>query len=163
MRLKRWFAYTPSYMVCPQPRSTTCVGLMPALCPTTALPMEPPSVQSPFAQFRCYRCWGIVYRLLGGRCSSVFAPTDSCANPSDSPLLQLLLRSRSLSRLLPAPAASGIFPTLSLRILPRMPGPLPRRVPQSAHTCFFLRVIGLPQDTIGRLPVSIRESDFPAG
>jgi len=136
-------------MVCPQPRSTTSVGLVPALCPTTALTMEPPSVQSPFAQFRCYRCWGIVYRLLGGRCSSVFAPTDSCANPSDSPLLQLLLRSRSLCRLLPAPAASGIFPTLSLRILPRMPGPLPRRVPQSAHTCFFLRVIGLPQQGCG--------------
>ena len=59
------------------------------------------------------------------------------------------LRSRSLSRSLPAPAVSGIFPTLSLRILPRMPGPLPRRVPQSAHTCFFLRVIGLPQQGCG--------------
>ena len=59
------------------------------------------------------------------------------------------LRSRSLGRSLPAPAVSGIFPTLSLRILPRMPGPLPRRVPQSAHTCFFLRVIGLPQQGCG--------------
>src|SRR5215469_5484811 len=89
-RLKRWFAYTLSSVVCPQPRSTTCVGLSPALSPTTALPIEPPSVQSPFAQFRRYRYRGIVYRLLGGHYSSVFAPTDSCANPSDSPLLRLL-------------------------------------------------------------------------
>src|SRR5215471_19586457 len=31
-----------------------------------------------------------MYRLLGGHYSSVFAHTDSCANPSGSPLLQLL-------------------------------------------------------------------------
>ena len=36
-------------------------------------------------------------------------------------------RSESLCRLLPAPAASGFFPTLSLQIFPQMPGPLPRR------------------------------------
>ena len=34
---------------------------------------------------------------------------------------------RSLCRLCPDPAASGIFPTLSLRILPCVPGPLSRR------------------------------------
>ena len=34
-------------------------------------------------------------------------------------------------------------------------------VPRSAHACFFLHVIGLPQDTMGRLPVFIRECDFP--
>ena len=48
--------------------------------------------------------------------------------PFGSPLLRHLPRSRSLCRLLPAPAAHGIFPTLSLRIFPRMLGPLPRRV-----------------------------------
>ena len=36
-------------------------------------------------------------------------------------------RSESLCRWLPAPAASGLFPTLSLQIFPQMPGPLPRR------------------------------------
>jgi hypothetical protein len=36
-------------------------------------------------------------------------------------------QSESLCRLLPAPAASGFFPTLSLQIFPQMPGPLPRR------------------------------------
>ena len=55
----------------------------------------------------------------------------------------------SLRRLLPAPAATGILPTLSLRILPQMPGPVPRQVPQSAFTCFFLCVIGLPRVGIG--------------
>jgi hypothetical protein len=70
-------------------------------------------------------------------------------------------RSESLCRLLPAPAASGFFPTLSLQIFPQMPGPLPRRVPPSARTCFFPDVIGLPQDTMGRLPVLFRERDFP--
>jgi hypothetical protein len=36
-------------------------------------------------------------------------------------------------------------------------------VSPSAITCFFLGVIGLPQDTMGRLPVFIRERDFAAG
>ena len=47
--------------------------------------------------------------------------------PLGSPLLRPKPRSRSLCRLLPAPAAGGTFPTLSLRILPWVPGPLPRR------------------------------------
>ena len=47
--------------------------------------------------------------------------------PFGSPLLRPKPRSRSLCRLLPAPAAGGTFPTLSLRILPCVPGPLSRR------------------------------------
>jgi hypothetical protein len=49
-------------------------------------------------------------------------------------------RSRKLCRLLPAPAASGFFPTLSLRIFPVMPGPLSRRLAD----CTYL-VLPLPQ------------------
>jgi hypothetical protein len=49
-------------------------------------------------------------------------------------------RSRKLCRLLPAPAASGFFPTLSLRILPVMPGPLSRRLADCAYL-----VLPLPQ------------------
>ena len=101
--------------------------LMSALCPTTTLKMEPPSAQSPFA-----RCWhylhqGDVYRLLRGHYSPVMALTDSFADPTRSPLLRPWPRSRSLCRLRPAPAAGGTFPTLSLRILPCVPGPLSRR------------------------------------
>ena len=69
----------------------------------------------------------------------------------------------SLCRLLPAPAATGIIPTLSLQIFPRMPGPLPRRshrvhlpVSSSVSSAF-------PRHSLGRLPVGIRERDFPAG
>jgi hypothetical protein len=72
-------------------------------------------------------------------------------------------RSWSLRRLLPAPAATGILPTLSLQICPRMPGPLPRRshrvhlpVSSSVSSAF-------PRHSIGRLPVGIRERDFSAG
>jgi hypothetical protein len=48
-RFKRWFTFPSTSVVYPQPSSTSCVGLSPVLCPATALPMEPPSVQSPFA------------------------------------------------------------------------------------------------------------------
>jgi len=72
-------------------------------------------------------------------------------------------RSRSLRRLLPAPAATGIIPTLSLQICHRMPGPLPRRshrvhlpVSSSVSSAF-------PRHSLGRLPVGIRERDFSAG
>ena len=41
-----------------------------------------------------------------------------------------------LCRLQSAPAGNGTFPTLSLRILLRMPGPLPRRSPRCS--CSFL-------------------------
>ena len=71
-------------------------------------------------------------------------------------------RSWSLRRLLPAPAATGILPALSLQICPRMPGPLPRRshrvhwpVSSSVSSAF-------PRHSIGRLPVGIRERDFSA-
>jgi hypothetical protein len=68
-----------------------------------------------------------VYRLLRGHYSPVLAPTDSFVDPTRSPLLRSKPRSRSLCRLQPAPAAGGTFPTLSLGILPCVPGPLSRR------------------------------------
>jgi hypothetical protein len=114
-------------MVCPQLRFLSCVRLRSAQCPTTALKIEPPSAQSPFARCRRYRHPRDVYRLLRGHYSPVIAPTDSCADPTRSPLLRPWPRSRSLCRLLPAPAAGGTIPTLSLRILPWVPGPLSRR------------------------------------
>src|SRR5260370_36730219 len=55
--------------------------LSPALSPAAALTMKPPSVQSPFARFWRYLHRGDVPRLLGRHYSSVFAHTDSCADP----------------------------------------------------------------------------------
>ena len=89
--------------------------------------MEPPSAQSPFARSWRYLDQGDVNRLLRGHYSPVFALTDSFVDPTRSPLLRPKPRPRSLCRLRPAPAAGGTFPTLSLRILPWVPGPLPRR------------------------------------
>src|ERR1700687_3830655 len=106
--------------------------LMSALCPTTRLKMEPPSAQSPFARGWHYLHPGDVDRLLRGHYSPVIALTDSFVYPTRSPLLRPKPRSRSLCRLRPAPAAGGTFPTLSLRILPGVPGPLSRR-PRGVH------------------------------
>ena len=57
-------------------------------------------------------------------------------------------------------AATGIFPTLSLRIFPQMPGPMPRRshrvqvpVTSSVSSAF-------PNKGVGRLPAFTRERDF---
>src|SRR5258708_962753 len=110
--------------------------LMSALSPTTTLTMEPPSAQSPFAQCWHYLHQGDVNRLLRVRYSPFIALTDSCVDPTRSPLLWPKPRSRSLSRFQPAPAAGGPCPTLSLRILPGVPGPLSRRYVEC--TCLFL-------------------------
>ncbi len=48
-----------------------------------------------------------------------------------------------LRRLLPAPAGRRTFPTLSLRIFPNVPGPIPRRPPR-CFTRFFPQGFGLP-------------------
>jgi hypothetical protein len=89
--------------------------------------MAPPSTQSPFARSWRYLDQGDVNRLLRGHYSPVIALTDSFVGPTRSPLLRPKPRSRSLCRVRPAPAAGGTFPTLSLRILPCVPGPLSRR------------------------------------
>jgi hypothetical protein len=77
--------------------------------------------------------------------------------PDGSSILRPWPRARSLCRLLPVPAANGIFPTLSLQIFPRMPGPLARRyrevllpVSSSASSAF-------PNRGVGRLPATTRE------
>ena len=89
---------------------------------------EPPRSRVPLPQFgvtsleeTCAASWEDI--TLPSSLLWTHAP-----NPSGSPLLRLLPRSGSPCRLLPAPAASGLFPTLSLRVFPEMPGPLLRRL-----------------------------------
>jgi hypothetical protein len=128
--LKRWFASTPwssglltasslalaavwyarFYQAEPAPVVATTKHPVP-LCPTLVLPSSgrrfPPPAET----------------LLPGRCSyehmcqSQTALLDFGSSP----------RSKSLCRLLPVPAAHGIFPTFMLRIFLQMPEPLPRR------------------------------------
>jgi hypothetical protein len=72
-------------------------------------------------------------------------------------------RLRSPCRLLPAPAAPRIFPTLSLRICPVMPEPIPRRVPLSAFAWFFPSVFGLPKKVIGSASRFVPRTRFFVG
>jgi hypothetical protein len=130
--------------------------LMSALCPTTALKMEPPSAQSPFA-----RCWhylhqGDVNRLLRGHYSPVIALTDSFVDPTRSPLLRPKPRSRSLCRLRPAPAAGGYL----CESFPECLGPCHGGPVEC--TCLFLppRHRPSPVHYRGRLPALTRQNDF---
>ena len=65
-------------------------------------------------------------------------------------------RARSLCRLLPAPAAHGIFPTLSLRILLWMPDPLPRWSHEVRFPVSSFVSSAFPRKSLGRLPTSFR-------
>ena len=81
--------------------------------------------------------------------------------PSGSPLLRPWLRSRSLGRLLPAPATSGTFPTLSLRIFPRMLGPMPRRSHRVRLPVSSPMSSAFPNRGMGRLPALPANTIFP--
>jgi hypothetical protein len=61
-------------------------------------------------------------------------------------------RSWSLRRLLPAPAATGILPTLFLRILPQMPEPIPRRFAECVCLVLPQHSSAFPRDKSGRRP-----------
>ena len=70
-------------------------------------------------------------------------------------------RSRSLCRLLPAPAASRTFPTLALRIFPEMLEPMPRRYAECICLVLPQHSSAFPIIRLDRLPASFREHDFP--
>jgi len=77
------------------------------------------------------------------------------------PLLSMY--TTGLCRLAPVSAGSWPFPTLSPRVLPQVPGPLPRwdpmvHMPVSSH-----RTSAFPRFQEGRLPHLIRTSDFRTG
>src|ERR1035441_769917 len=98
--------------LCPAPHCIDGTAKCPeSLCPVAALPLlEDVSSIPARTLLPGHRSYGLIRQ-------SLLAPLAFGYWP----------RARNLRRLLPAPAANGIFPTLSLRILPRMPGPLRRR------------------------------------
>ena len=119
------------------------VGLPPSLVPLCAslqfyawIPpgfTRPPSAQSPFAQQERYSCQGNLTGRLREGYLSIIAPTGSCARPCPSPVLRSSHRSRSLRRLLPVPAATRSFPTLSLHPLRRRLDPYPTVLLRCSH------------------------------
>ena len=126
--------------------------------------MEPPRSRVPLLQFgvtsleeACAASWEDI--ALPSSLLWTHAPY-----PSGSPLLRLTPRSGSPCRLLPAPAAGGSFPTLSLRVFPEMPGPLLRRLTGCRRLLLPLphRPSLDPRRVIGRRTVNTRSSDFPA-
>jgi hypothetical protein len=102
-----------------------------------------------------------VNRLLRGHYSSFIAFTDSFANPHLAlPFFGYSPRLRSLCRLLPAPAASGTFPTLFCESFLRCLSPYPGgRL--SAFAWFFLN-LHRPSPSFDWVdfPASFREHDF---
>src|SRR5271157_4699067 len=69
--------------------------------------------------------------------------------PCGSPFLRLLASCKESLQVVTSPCCHRDSPDVILRILPRMLGPIPRRVPQSAYTCYFLCVLGLPHQETG--------------
>ena len=112
-----------------------------------ALPMKPPSVQSSFAPCRCYRHRG---RRVPPPERSLLLRRSYYELMRQTHLALLYFdsksRLRSPCKLLPAPAASGLFPTLSLRIFPVMPGPLSRRLAECTYLFLPLQLRPSPME-----------------
>jgi hypothetical protein len=132
-------------------------GEIPALRPGTMLVVRPPGVLSPFASTAALPSSREAFkRFLREHYFSFVARTDSCANPSSlfSPSGVPLVR-EVFAGCTP-PAASGIFPMLSLRILPWMPGPLLRRYRKVHMPVSSLASSAFPGCIPGRLPATSR-------
>jgi len=95
-------------------------------------------------------------------------PSESVTSPSSlvwahapdhiPPPASRLARSEGLCRLSSVPAGKWPFPTLSLRVLSQMPGPLSRWVVQVHLPVTSLDHIGLLRSAANRLPTTIRQA-----
>src|SRR5450759_357357 len=70
-------------------------------------------------------------------------------------------RSKSLGRLYSVPAAHGSFPTLSLRIFPRMLDPVPRRFHRVLSPVSSPVASAFPERRLGRLPAFVPRITTP--
>jgi hypothetical protein len=85
----------------------------------------------------------------------IVALMGSCARPKPSRCLRSPYTA-SLCRLSPVPAGRWPFPTLSPRVLPQVPGPLPRWDPMVHLPVPSHRTSAFPRLQEGRLPHLIR-------
>jgi hypothetical protein len=83
--------------------------------------------------------------------------------PCGSSCLRLLASCEESLQVVTSPCCHRDSPHVSLRILPRMLGPIPRRVPHSVYTCFFLCVIGLPNQETRLAPLCSANTTFRRG
>ena len=103
-----------------------------------------------------------MYRLLGGHYSSVFAHTDSCANPSGSPLLQLLASFGESEQVATSPCCQRDLPDV-ISANPSSDAWSHTTAGLTECTYLFLPPCHRPSPTgvwVG-LPASTREHDFP--
>jgi hypothetical protein len=148
-RFKRWFAYAPASLVCPPPRSISFVGLSPALSPGATF--GPGTAKCP--ESLC-PMWALPN--MGETCcvswEGVTPPSSLLRThapiPSRSPVLRLCLVKESLP-VATSPGCEEDLPDVISANLSLDARPPATAVPQSAYTCFFLCVIGLPQLQIG--------------
>ena len=124
-------SYTPPpLLVCLQLRLVKPSSALPPVlsCRPPRQPRRPPSALSPFAQLGCYLRWGDVVRLLEGHYPSLIARTGSCATPVELSLPSAFnLVPRVLAGCIQSLLLTAAFPTLSLKVLPWMLDPVPRR------------------------------------
>src|SRR5665213_4278825 len=97
---------------------------------------------------------------LRGRYSPVVAHTDSFANPIWLFLPSALASYKKSSQVATSPCCQRDLPDVISANPSSDAWSLATAVPRSAFTCFFLRVIGLPHEVMGRLPATVREYDF---
>ena len=90
-----------------------------------------------------------VHRLLRGHYSSFIAPTDSFANPVWLFCPSALASCKKSSQVATSPCCHRDLPDVISANLFSDAWSLTTAVPQSAYTCFFLRVIGLPPERSG--------------
>jgi hypothetical protein len=137
-RFKRWCAYAPTSTVCPRSRPIAVSAYRRQLLPTAERWNRRVSRAPLPSSGITVVVGGHAHHPLGGHYSPVIALSGSCASPvCFSSTLAITSLEESLQVCHQPPAASGTFPTLSLRIFPQMPGPLLRtaqgvRIPVSS-------------------------------
>ena len=80
--------------------------------------------------------------------------------PFGSSCLRLLASCQKSSQVATSPCCQRDLPDVISANPSSDAWSLATAVPRSAFTCFFLRVIGLPHEVMGRLPATVREYDF---
>jgi len=123
----------------------------------------PPSAQGSFARVRRYPQRRTVTRHVSRRYPTFSATTSPCVRPNPSRPISVQPYRVGLCRLLPAPAGRRPFPTLSPRVFPWMPRPMPRWVVKVHVPVSSFHDNGLPYGLTGRLTHHIPLSNFRAG
>ena len=160
--LKRWLTYTPlARGLRADLVPSLMVRLAPALSPGTPKDRQVPRAPS--------HAPGVTPRVApsNGASAGVTPPyqllrTHASDQNPPVPFRHQPYRA-GLCRLLPAPAGSWPFPTLSPRVLPRMLGPIPRRAVEVHLPVSSFHNNGLPCGITGRRTRNVPLSDFRAG